>query len=405
MSTKDNPMTNNCRKTYTILHVDMDAFFAAVEQNDNPELKGKPVVVGAPPDQRGVVSAASYEAREYGIHSAMPSCEAGRRCPHAVFLPVNGRRYREISDRVFKIFDRFTPLVEPLSIDEAFLDVTGARNLFGDGRRIAASIKKNIRDETGLTASVGMAVNKFLAKLASDLDKPDGLVVVPAHPKEIQNFLAPLPISRIWGVGKVTGRLLKEGGIQTIADVQNMPEEQLAHIAGPSFAGHIKLLANGVDERKLELNRAEQSISREHTFVKDCDHIERIESVLRELAEDVARQLREAGKYASVAHLKLRWKNFRTITRQKPFVRAACDDHTIRAMATALFRSQNINGPVRLIGFGVSKLNKSSERPFQLDLFGMSSSDIQTKRESLSLAMDQIRRRFGETSIGSPKGP
>ncbi len=380
----------------------MDAFFAAVEQNDNPELKGKPVVVGAPPNQRGVVSAASYEARKFGIHSAMPSREAGRRCPHAVFLPVNGRRYREVSDKIFEIFGRFTPLVEPLSIDEAFLDVTGARKLFGDGRRIAALIKKTIREETGLAASVGVAVNKFLAKLASDLDKPDGLVVTPGRREEIKKFLAPLSVGRIWGVGKVTGRLLKEGGIQTIADVQNMPENQMADIAGPSLAKHIKLLADGIDEREMELDREEQSISREHTFVEDCSEFDRIESELMELAGDVARQLREAEKYAAVAHLKLRWKDFRTITRQKAFARPACDDHTLKEMASTLLRNQTIDAPVRLIGFGVSKLNHLSERPLQLELFSENSADIQAKRENLSHAIDEIRRKFGETSIGSP---
>ncbi|MFW5871238.1 MAG: DNA polymerase IV [Verrucomicrobiota bacterium] len=398
-------MRDNRKTSDAMLHVDMDAFFASVEQNDNPELKGKPVVVGAAPDRRGVVSAASYEARKYGIHSAMPSREAGRLCPHAVFRPVNGRRYREVSERVFDIFERFTPLVEPLSIDEAFLNVTGARNLFGDGRNIACLIKETIRSETGLTASVGVAANKFLAKLASDLDKPDGLVVAPERPEEIREFLAPLPVGRIWGVGKVTCRHLKERGIQTIGDIQKMPEEQLVNIAGRSFARHIKLLAHGVDDRELELDREEQSISREHTFAEDCNDVEKIESVLRELAEDVARQLREAEKRASVAHLKLRWKNFRTITRQKPFGRAACDDHTLREMATGLFRREELKAPVRLIGFGVGKLCRSAERMSQLELFSEDSTLIQEKRENLSRAIDEIRSKFGDTSIGSPKSP
>ncbi len=385
-----------------MLHVDMDAFFAAVEQNDNPELKGKPVVVGAAPDRRGVVSAASYEARKYGIHSAMPSREAGRLCPHAVFRPVNGRRYREVSERVFDIFERFTPFVEPLSIDEAFLDVTGARNLFGDGFNIGCLIKKTIRSETGLTASVGVAANKFLAKLASDLDKPDGLVIVPERPEEIRKFLAPLPVDRIWGVGKVTGRHLKERGIQTIGDIQNMPGDQLVNIAGRSFARHIKLLAHGVDDRELDLDREEQSISREHTFVEDCSEFDRIESTLMELAGAVARQLRKADKYAAVAHLKLRWKDFRTITRQKAFARPAYDDHTLKEMASTLLRKQTIDAPIRLIGFGVSKLNHLSGRPLQLELFSENYPDIQAKRENLSHAIDEIRRRFGKTSIGSP---
>ena len=186
----------------TYLHVDMDAFFASVEQHDHPELRGQPVVIGAQPDQRGVVAAASYEAREYGIHSAMPSREAGERCPHAVFLPPNGKRYGEVSRQIMGIFERFTPYVEQLSVDEAFLDVTGAQRLLGTGREIAAKIKDTVKGETGLTASVGVAVNKFLAKLASDMDKPDGLTVVPNSKQEIITFLAPLPVGRIWGEAK-----------------------------------------------------------------------------------------------------------------------------------------------------------------------------------------------------------
>ncbi|MDA0990535.1 MAG: DNA polymerase IV, partial [Verrucomicrobia bacterium] len=211
----------------TFLHVDMDAFFAAIEQHDNPALRGKPVVVGGPADGRGVVAAASYEARGYGIHSAMPSREAKQRCPHAIFLPNNGKRYQDVSRQIFGIFDRFTPFVEALSIDEAFLDVTGVKHLFGPGPEVARQIKVAIHAETGLTASVGVAPNKFLAKLASDLEKPDGLTVVPNERPAIAAFLAPLEVGRIWGVGKVTGAKLATMGIRTIGQLQQTPERVL----------------------------------------------------------------------------------------------------------------------------------------------------------------------------------
>ena len=389
----------------TILHVDMDAFFASVEQHDNPELKGRPVVVGAPPDKRGVIAAASYEAREYGIHSAMPSREAYRRCPEAVFLPANGSRYREVSVQVHEIFERFTPLVEPLSIDEAFLDVTGARNLFGDGREIAQQIKDTIHAETGLTASVGVALNKFLAKLASDLEKPDGLVVVPRDGKEIMALLAPLPVGRIWGVGKVTQKRLAGAGISTIGDVQNASRETLATAVGANSADHILALACGIDHREMELDTEEQSISREYTFAEDCADVNRVEAVLLDLVDDVGSQLRKAGKYSGVGHLKLRWKDFTTITRQRQFAASCCDDTTLREMALSIFRDQQMESPVRLIGFGLSRLSDTAEASSQMELFGQESAAEREKRESLSRAVDEIRTKFGPESVRrSPRG-
>ncbi|MFO7871537.1 MAG: DNA polymerase IV [Kiritimatiellia bacterium] len=386
----------------TFLHVDMDAFFASVEQHDHPELKGRPVVVGAPADKRGVVAAASYEARKYGIHSAMPSREAYRRYPEAVFLPVNGKRYREVSEQILGIFERFTPLLEPLSIDEAFLDVTGARSLFGTGREIAGKIKSAVTEETGLTASVGVAPNKFLAKLASDLEKPDGLVVVPSDRKGILEFLAPLPVSRIWGVGRVTQKGLADAGIDTIKDLQEATRSELADIVGANSADHMLALAHGVDERDIELNYEEKSISREYTFPEDCSENEIIRDVLIGLADDVGRRLREAGKYASIAHLKLRWRDFRTITRQKPFVRPCCDDATLRETALRMFRHEKLIGPVRLIGFGVSNLQQDPAGTVQLDLFEQGAEDTQEKREALSRVVDEIKARFGPESIRRP---
>ena len=382
----------------TILHVDMDAFFAAVEQRDRPELKGKPVVVGAAADKRGVVAAASYEAREYGIRSAMPSREAGRRCPEAVFLPVDGPKYRDVSEKVFDIFRRFTPFVEPLSIDEAFLDVTGAGNLFGTGREIAIKIRDAVKTETSLTASVGVAPNKFLAKLASDLDKPDGLVIVPRDEAGIVAFLAPLSVSRIWGVGKVTRRALERAGIKTIGDLQKSRLEDLAGIVGLSYAEHIQAMARGRDDRDIDLDAGEISMSREHTFPDDCSDRVVVEGVLFDLVESVGRRLRKAGKYAGLAHVKVRWKDFRTITRQKPFSRPCCDDHTLRETASVIFGRQKWGGAVRLIGFGVSRLQSHPETESQLDLFDPTSQETR-KHEDLSRTVDAIRDKFGPGSI------
>ncbi|MCE9615187.1 MAG: DNA polymerase IV [Lentisphaerae bacterium] len=381
--------------TRTILHVDMDAFFAAVEQHDHPEWRGKPVVVGSPPDQRGVVAAASYEARRYGIHSAMPSREAGKLCPHAIFLPVNMHRYQDLSRQVFALLERFTPMVEPLSIDEAFLDVTGSHRLFGSGEDMARQIKQSIRAETGLTASVGVASNKFLAKLASDLNKPDGLTVVPQTGKAIAEFLAPLPVRRIWGVGVVTAENLAQAGIHTIGDLQARPERVLASIVGKHSAAHLRRLAFGEDSREIELERQERSISREHTFGTDCTDAAEIAHCLANLAEDVGRRLRAEAFYAGVAHLKLRWHGFKTITRQRPLEKPCCDDITLRQAADALLAAESLTQPVRLVGFGVSHLTERPEQ--QLALFQTGASD--PRRERLSRTVDKIRTRHGPGSI------
>ncbi len=380
----------------TILHVDMDAFYAAIEQHDRPELRGKPVVVGAAPDQRGVVSAASYEARKFGIHSAMPARDAGRLCPHATFLPVNMRRYQEISRQVFAILERFTPLVEPLSVDEAFLDVTGSRRLFGTGPEIARLIKDTIRRETGLTASVGVAPNKFLAKLSSDLNKPDGLTVVPDTREAITAFLAPLPVTRIWGVGQVTAQHLATEGIRRIGDLQALSERALGTIVGKHSARHLMRLAFGEDSRELELDKIERSISREHTFDHDTESHERVTRTLADLVEDVGRHLREAGFYAAVAHIKLRWRGFKTITRQRPLSPPCCDDITLLRTAERLLAAEPLTKPVRLVGFGVSALTHRPEQ--QLTLLDDASA-TNPKRERLSRTVDLIRRQHGRGSI------
>ncbi len=381
-----------------ILHVDMDAFFAAVEQLDNPALRGCPVVVGAPADQRGVVAAASYEARRFGIRSAMPSGEAARRCPEAVFVAPRRERYQEVSATVFAIFERFTPLVEPLSIDEAFLDVTGAQSLFGSGPEIAQTIRRVIREETGLTASVGVAVNKFLAKLASDMNKPDGITVVPVTREGILAFLAPLPVGRIWGVGVVLQRRLNDAGFMTIADLQQSTVRTLEPVVGLHVAEHLLRLAYGEDSRELQAVQDEKSISKEHTFSRDVRDKERLERALLGLVDEVGMRLRAKGRYAGLARLKLRWHSFKTITRQQPILPPCCDDAALRAAALALLRSEitGQHAAVRLIGFGVSDLQ--DRPPEQLSLFGGEDAE-RRKHERLSHSVDQLRQRYGVDAV------
>ncbi len=364
-----------------ILHVDMDAFFASVEQLDNPGLRGLPVVVGSPAEQRGVVAAASYAARRFGIHSAMPMGEAVRRCPGLVIITPRRERYQEISNAVFGIFERFTPEVEPLSIDEAFLDVSGAQALFGGGEDIAQAIRRMIREEIGLTASVGVATNKFLAKIASDMHKPDGLTLVPSTREGILTFLSPLPVGRIWGVGVVLQRRLNEAGFMTIGDLQRTTLPVLDAVVGRHTAEQLLRLAYGEDARELQTESEEKSISKEHTFSRDVRELERVEKMLLELVDEVGMRLREKSRYAGTARLKVRWHNFKTITRQQVLNPACCDDFTLRAVALALLHEEGLAGrAVRLIGFGVSDLQ--DRPPEQLSLFG--GDDVQRqKRERL----------------------
>jgi len=382
----------------TILHIDMDAFFAAVEVHDHPELKGKPVVIGSPPDKRGVVSTCSYEARKFGIHSAMPSRTAYKLCPHAVFLPPNMKRYQEASDQIMGIFRHFTPLVEPLSSDEAFLDVTGARYLFGDGPAIARKIKTAVLEETGLTCSVGVASNMFLAKIASDLNKPDGLTVVPVSEKLIAAFLAPLPVKRMWGAGKKIQAILEAHHIFTIGDLQTVAPEKLAAWVGENSSAFFRRLAFGLDERELTMDSEEKSISNEITFDEDQRDAKAVEAALLDLADKVGTRLRRAGFYAATAQIKLRWKDFSTITRQRRLDPPCCDDITLRETALELFRKESLHSAVRLIGFGVTGLRRTADAP-QLDLFQSPGQQTSTRREQLSRAVDRIRSRFGRKSI------
>lgn len=388
----------------SILHIDMDAFFASVEQRDHPEYRGKPLVVGSSPHERGVVSTASYEARKFGIHSAMPSREAYRRCPQAIFVPVDHHAYMEVSRQVFSIFERYTPFVEGLSCDEAFLDVTGSFRLFGDAETIARRIRADIKRELNLTASVGVAPNMFLAKVSSEINKPDGLTIVPTDPDGIKAFLAPLPAKRIFGIGKVTAEVLENAGIRMIGDIQKTDVRALARLVGESGAGQLKKLAFGIDDRPVETEREEKSISREYTFAEDERDYATIDQVLLELAADVGRQIREAGKFASTGKVKLRWSDFTTLTRQASFETPACDDFTFREMAMRLFGREKTEGrAVRLIGFGVTGL--SSERISQPTLFGYDDDARREKRERISHALDLIRENLDGGDIGFGGAP
>jgi DNA polymerase-4 len=374
----------------TILHVDLDAFFAAVEQRDRPELRGRPVVVGGGgPGDRGVVSAASYEARRFGIHSAMPLRRAGRLCPDAVFLPVDGAKYQAVSREVMAILRRYTPLVEPISIDEAFLDVTGSAALFGDGPTIAAAIKAAVREEVGLTVSVGVASTKLVAKIASDLRKPDGLVVV--APGEEEAFLAPLPIGRLWGVGEHTAVALREYGVRTIGDLAALPPDLLVRRFGKHGAALVER-ARGIDaDRVVGGGEPAKSIGHEHTFDIDTSDRETIERTLLGMAEGVAGRLRASGLRASTVTVKIRDSAFRTTTRQRTLPEPTDLTEPIWRAAVELARPEIRGIKVRLVGVTASHFGE----PSQLGLFATED----PRRRRVVEAADAIRRRFGERAV------
>ncbi len=384
-----------------ILHVDMDAFYAAVEALDHPEWKGLPLVVGAPPDRRGVVATCSYEARRYGVHSAMPSRTAGKLCPHAVFVAPRMERYAEVSARLMAVLGEFTPLVEPLSLDEAFLDVGGALGLFGDAVAIARELKARVRARLGLTASVGVAPNKFLAKIASDLDKPDGLTVVPETGPEIMAFLAPLPVGKMWGVGKVTGARLEKEGLRTIGQLQALDLKPLERLFGKAGAADIHDLACGRDDRPVVTSWEEKSLSSEHTFDRDEPDVEKVRRRLLEQVEEVGARLRRAGKLAGVARVKLRFGDFSTITRQATFPAPLDADRRLIACALDLFARERVRRPIRLVGFGVGGLVAPDRAPpRQPDLFEDAAARRREARDrKLDRAVDALRRALGDGAV------
>jgi len=367
----------------------MDAFYASVEQRDRPETRGHPVIVGADPRGRGVVSAASYEARRFGVYSAMPIGRAFRLCPEGVFLPVDMDKYAAVSQEIMAILADFTPLVEPLSIDEAFLDVTASLALHGDGAVIGREIKVRILAAVSLTASVGVAPNKFLAKVASELEKPDGLVVVETGHEAA--FLAPLPVSRLWGVGKVTGAELETMGIRTIGQLARTPARHLQARFG-KHGPDLLALARGLDDRAVEPDSAPKSMGAEETFERDTRDTDLLRATFRGQSERVARELRAGGYAGRTVTLKLRFADFSTITR------AHTDDPTqdgliIYRRVESLFARVRLTQAVRLIGVSVSGLGPAGEG--QLSLLAPDSA----RRERLARAVDRLATRFGEEAV------
>lgn len=373
----------------TILHVDLDAFFASVEQRDRPELRGRPVVVGGGgPADRGVVSAASYEARRFGIRSAMPLRTAAALCPEAVFVPVDGRKYAAVSGRVMGILGRFSPLVEPISIDEAFLDVAGTRSLLGSPEDVARAIKAAIRTELSLTASVGIASTKLVAKVASDLRKPDGLVVVPEGQEAA--FLAPLPIARLWGVGDRTAAVLAEYGATTIGDLAGLPEDLLRRRLGRQ-GSLLSQRARGIDPSPVAGGHAVKSISHEHTFDVDTSDLELIESTLLALAEGVAARLRASGLRAGSVTIKIRDADFHTVVRQATLVDTSDQADAIWRTSLRLARPELRGIRVRLLGVAATRLGQAE----QLGLFEPS----HERGQRVTAATDAIRQRFGPRAL------
>ena len=372
----------------TILHADLDAFYAAVEVLDDPSLAGRPVIVGGRATERGVVSAASYEARRYGVHSAMPLRTAARLCPDGVFVPVRPDRYREMSAAVMRIFASLTPLVEPISLDEAFLDVTASIVAFGTGEQMARRLKARVRDETGLTVSVGVATNKLCAKVASDLRKPDGLVPVP--PGEEAAFLAPLPVSRLWGVGPQAAASLRDWGITTIGQLAATPTSALKRRFGVT-GEQLRDRALGIDPSPVETTRGPKSIGHEHTFNHDVTSRRVLEATLLDLADSVASRLRRAGLSAGAVQLKLRFEGFETITRQMPLGRQVREAEPLYAAAIALLaRAERPGRAVRLIG--LTAISLSPEQ--QLTLF-----DANATPDRVARSLDAVRSRFGDEAI------
>jgi len=380
-------------KQKSIIHLDMDAFYPAVEVRDHPELKGRPVIVGGG-RERGVVSSASYEARKFGVHSAQPMARAMRLCRHGIFLPVRMSRYKEVSRQIFEIFHSFTPLVEALSIDEAFLDVTGLERLEGQPQEISCRIKQKVLSETGLTASAGVAPSKFVAKIASDMDKPDGLTVVPSD--SIREFLDPLPVHKMWGVGRATQQALNRLGVQTFQDLRRMPVALLEQTFGRHGVA-MHRLAMGIDDREVIPENEAKSIGHEETFDKDILDPDQARQEVLSLADRVARRMRRAGVRGRTVSLKVKYADFTQITRASTLPEPVDDSSEIYTIACRLLGKTEVGKrPVRLMGVSLSQLT-SPQNDTQLHLFGPDRACL--KRKGLNTALDQICDKFGEKSI------
>ena len=375
-----------------ILHVDMDAFFASVELRDRPELKGLPVVVGHS-GGRGVVTSATYEARKFGIHAAMSMTEAIRKCPKAIFIEPNHEKYSEVSEKLQEIYLSFTPLVEPLSVDEAFLDVSGSRKLLGTPIEIGKKLREKVFQQENITCSVGIAPTKFIAKLASTRAKPDGLIVV--SPKEVIDFLHPLPVGALWGVGGKTEEVLKRLGLFKVADIANLPLKTLKRALGEGIAEHLYELSWGKDERSVETNEPEKSVGNEETFSKDLDQAEDILREVLRLSEKVAARLRQAGLMGRTITLKVRFSNFSTITRSKTLFDPTDVAKEIYEVAKSLFEGLKLDQVrVRLVGVRVEKLVEEDQANRQLVL-----GESEKGWREIDKASDKANARFGEEAI------
>jgi DNA polymerase-4 len=375
----------------TILHVDMDAFFASVEEHDDPSLKGKPVVVGM--GVRGVVSAANYEARKFGIHSAMPVGQAKRLAPHAVFLPVNHERYSEVSGHVMEIFRSVSPFVEPISLDEAFIDVTGAKRLLGSGRDIGQSIREQVFKSQGITCSVGIASNKFIAKLASSRCKPNGMLEI--APDRILEFLHPLPVNAMWGVGPKTNEELQKLGLRTVADIANTPRSTLIRALGEASGASLYELAWGRDYRDVEPEEIDKSISAAETFSRD---IEDQEIILREflrLTEKATARMRAKEMSARTISIKVRFADFKTINRSKTFTLPISGTKEVFEVAKSLFLALKLDrARIRLVGVGLENLMDGVDGPEQLEL-----GERDKGWREATAAIDKASARFGAGSV------
>lgn len=375
----------------------MDAFFASAELTRHPEWRGKPVIVGSGPHERGVVSTCSYEARRYGVHSAMPSRTAYQRCPDAIFTPPDMAFYHDLSDKAFAVFSHYSPYVEAVSVDEAFLDITGTVHLYGSAERLGEALREEVRRTCGVTCSVGIAPNRLLAKIGSEEHKPNGLTLLPFEPEAIAAFLAPKPIGVLWGVGRKTVELLRPYGIVTCGDLQRLGLAKLTTILGVTAAESLYAYAFGrSSDRVARDEEAEKTVSREHTFDEDVSERATVRAKLIDLVGEVGHRFRRETRWARTARLKFRDADFNTFTRQLPFDRPACDDLAFRAAALALFdKAWPEDGrarTVRLIGFGVANFQTTPDEDAP-SLFAAPEDDAREKRERLSKALDLLRDR------------
>ena len=372
----------------TIIHVDMDAFFASVEQRDNPELLGRPVAVGGRPEQRGVVAAASYEARRFGVKSAMAMYTAVKLCPGLVVVPTNHRRYKEVSEVIMEIFCSFTPLVEPLSLDEAFLDVRGSEKLFGPPEAIGARIQRRIKEELQLSASVGIGPNKFIAKLASDYQKPGGFTVIPQE--RVRAFLAPLPVEKMWGTGVKTGGKLKRIGVYTIGQLRELPLAFLEESFG-KYGRVLYQFARGEDTRPVEPHREAKSVGREITFAHDVRNPDELRLTLRQLAEKVGRSLRRDNLKCGSVTLKIKYPDLKLVTRTEGLPEPTNLTGTIYNTVTRLL-DKHCQPPVRLIGVSCGKLTGEQ-------IITLFPDEQQVKEERITTVLDKLKDRYGEEVI------